>query len=60
MNRNDAELWSGAVLLVLAAVLLVAPIVVALRYTVVLFVVAVLGLALGSVLVGLSRRGRAV
>lgn len=60
MNRNDAELWGGVALLLLGALLLFAPIVVTLRYTVVLVLVAVVGLAIGSVLVGLSRRGRAV
>ncbi len=60
MNRNDAELWGGVALLLLGGLLLFAPIVVTLRYTLVLLVVAVAGLAVGSVLVGLSRRGRAV
>ena len=60
MNRNDAELWGGAAVILLGAVLLLAPIFVALRYTFLLLIVGVVGLAVGSVLVGLSRRGRAV
>lgn len=60
MDRDTAELWSGAALIATAGVLLFAPIVVGLEYTIVLFVVAVVALAAGATLVGLSRRGRAV
>ena len=60
MNRNDLELWSGAAAIALAIVLLFAPLVLALEYTVLLYVVGVVGLALGATLIGLSRRGRAV
>ena len=60
MDTDTAELWGGAGLLVLAALALLAPLLVAVEYTLPLFVVAVIGLAVGAVLVGLSRRGRAV
>lgn len=60
MDTDDAELWSGAILLLIAAVSLVAPLALAFRYTMPLFLFAVVALAAGSVLVGLSRRGRAV
>lgn len=60
MNRDDAELWGGAVLLVLAGALLFAPLVMNWRYTTILLAVGVLGAAAGALLVGLSRRGRAV
>ncbi|WP_134670658.1 hypothetical protein [Halorussus marinus] len=60
MDRDKLEFWGGAALLVLAGVTLFAPLILAARYTLVLLVVGVLGLAAGAVLVGLSRRGRAV
>lgn len=60
MNRDEMEFWSGAVLIVLGGILLFAPLVAAVQYTLILLAVGVLGLALGAVLVGLSRRGRAV
>ena len=60
MDRDDAELWGGGLLFVLGTLLLFAPLVMNWRYTTILLAVAVLGLAAGSVLVGLSRRGRAV
>jgi len=50
----------GTATIVLAGVVLFAPLILAARYTLLLLVVGVLGLAAGSVLVGLSRRGRAV
>lgn len=60
MDRDDAELWGGAILLVLGGLLLFAPLVMDWRYTRILLVVGVLGAAAGALLVGLSRRGRAV
>lgn len=60
MDWNAVELWGGAALILFGGLLLVSPVFVALRYTVLLLVVGVLVLALGSVLVGLSRKGRAV
>lgn len=60
MNRDEMEFWGGAVLIVLGGILLFAPLVAAVEYTLILLVVGVLGLALGSVLIGLSQRGRAV
>lgn len=58
---DDAtQLWGGAILIVLGGLILFAPLVLAVRYTSLLLVIAVLVLAGGSVLVGLSRRGRAV
>lgn len=60
MDRDTLELWGGGLIIVLAGLLLFAPLVVAAEYTLILLVVGVLGLALGALLVGLSRRGRAV
>ena len=58
---DDAtQLWGGTVLFVLGALVLFAPLVLDLAYTTLLLAVAVLVLAVGSVLVGLSRRGRSV
>ena len=54
------QLWGGAGLIVLGALILFAPLVLDLTYTTLLLSVAVLVLAAGSVLVGLSQRGRAV
>ena len=59
MNVNDAELWSGAGIILLGAVALVAPLFVAIEYTLPLFIAAVLALVAGSLLVGWSRKGRA-
>lgn len=59
MNVNAVELWGGATMLVLSAVLLMAPfVVVVLEHTLPLLVVSIMGIAVGSVLIGLSRRGR--
>ena len=52
--------WVGTVLFVVGAVVLFAPLVFDLAYTTLLLAVAVLVLAAGSVLVGLSRRGQSV
>lgn len=57
---DETQLWSGAILIGLGGLVLFAPLVLDLQYTAVLLVVAVLALALGSLLVGWSRRGRAV
>lgn len=57
---DKTQLWGGAALIVVGGVILFAPLVLALRYTSLLLVVAVLVLAAGSLLVGLSRRGRPV
>lgn len=58
---DDAtQLWSGTILFLLGAVVLFAPLVLDLAYTTLLLATAVLVLAVGSVLVGLSRRGRSV
>lgn len=57
---DDTQLWGGAGLIVLGGLILFAPLVLDLGYTSLLLVVAVLVLAAGSVLVGLSQRGRAV
>lgn len=57
---DQTQLWSGAILIVLGGLVLFAPLALDLTYTSLLLVVAVLGLAAGSLLVGLSRRGRAV
>ncbi|WP_132058371.1 hypothetical protein [Halorussus amylolyticus] len=60
MNRETLEFWGGAGIIVLAGILLFAPLVIAAEYTFVLLVIGVLGLAVGALLVGLSQRGRAV
>lgn len=57
---DDTQLWGGAALILLGGLILFGPLVLNLRYTTILLAVAVLVLAAGSVLVGLSRRGRAV
>ena len=57
---DDTQLWGGAGLIVLGGLILFAPLVLDLTYTSLLLAVAVLVLAAGSVLVGLSQRGRAV
>lgn len=57
---DQTQFWGGAVLLVLGAVVLFSPLVMELQYTLLLFAVAVLVLAGGALLIGMSRRGRAV
>jgi hypothetical protein len=57
---DKTQLRAGVALLLLGGVILFAPQLLALRYSSVLLVVAVLVLATGALLVGLSRRGRAV
>ncbi|MFC4450094.1 hypothetical protein [Halorussus aquaticus] len=58
---DDAtQLWGGVGLIVVGALVLFAPLVLNLTYTTLLLSAAVLVLAAGSLLVGLSRRGRAV
>jgi len=57
---DETQLWGGIALLVVGAIVLFSPQVLELRYTLVLLAVSVLVLAGGAVLVGLSRRGRAV
>jgi len=57
---DKTQLWGGAALILLGGVILFVPQLLALGYTPVLLVVAVLVLAAGALLVGLSRRGRAV
>lgn len=57
---DGTQLWGGIALLVVGAVVLFSPLVMELRYTLILLAVAVLVLAGGALLVGLSRRGRAV
>lgn len=57
---DDTQLWGGAGLIVLGALVLFAPLVLNLAYTTLLLSAAVLVLAAGSLLIGLSRRGRAV
>ena len=56
---DDTQLWGGAGLIVVGALVLFAPLVLNLGYTTLLLAVAVLVLAAGSLLVGMSRRGRA-
>ncbi|WP_115862951.1 hypothetical protein [Halorussus litoreus] len=57
---DETQLWTGIALLVVGAIVLFSPQVLELRYTLVLLAVSVLILAGGALLVGLSRRGRAV
>lgn len=59
MNRNDWELTVGSVLLIAAALALFAPLVSAVVYPDVVLIGVTLVAALGVVLIGLSRRGRA-
>jgi len=57
---DETQLWVGIALLVVGGIVLFSPQVLELRYTMVLLAVSVLVLAGGALLVGLSRRGRAV
>ncbi|WP_244605284.1 hypothetical protein [Halorussus halobius] len=57
---DETQLRGGIALLVVGAVVLFSPLVMELRYTLLLLAAAVLVLAGGALLVGLSRRGRAV
>lgn len=57
---NRTQFWSGIVLLVVSAAVLFAAIFMSADYSAVALIAVVIGLAIGSVLVGLSRRGRAV
>ena len=59
MNRNDWELTIGSVLLIAAALVMFAPLVSAVAYPDLTLVVVTLVAAVGVVLIGLSRRGRA-
>lgn len=59
MEVDSAELWGGIAVLVVSAGVLFSPLVAGLEYTIVVLVAGVAGLAVGSLLVGLSRRGRA-
>ena len=58
MDTDTSQYWGGAALIVLAGLLLFAPLVLDWRYTNLLLAVAVLGLAAGAMLLGWSRRGR--
>lgn len=58
MDMDAGQYWGGTVLIVLAGLLLFAPLVLDWRYTNLLLAVAVLGLAAGTILIGWSRRGR--
>lgn len=57
---DETQFRSGAALIVVAGLILFAPLVLDVAYDLLLLAVAVLGLAAGSVLIGLSQRGRAV
>lgn len=57
---DETQFRGGVGLIVVAGLILFAPLVLDIAYDLVLLAVAVLGLAAGSILVGLSRRGRAV
>lgn len=59
MNRNDWELTVGSVLLIAAALVLFASLVSAVAYPDVVLVAVTFVAAVGVVLIGLSRRGRA-
>ena len=57
---DSTQLWGGAGLLLVGALILFAPLLLELAYTTILLSVAVLVLAGGALLIGLSQRGRAV
>lgn len=59
MNRNDWELTVGSVFLIAAALVLFAPLVADVVYPNLVLVAVTLVAAVGVVLIGLSRRGRA-
>lgn len=58
--NDDTQLWSGTGLIVLGTIIMFAPLVFDLTYTTLLLSAAVLVLAAGALLIGWSRRGRAV
>lgn len=58
--EDSTQLWGGAGLILVGALILFAPLLLELAYTTILLSVAVLVLAGGALLIGLSRRGRAV
>lgn len=58
MDRNDWELTSGALLILLAGIALFAPLVSTLTYPDFVLIAVTLVAAVGVILVGLSRRGR--
>ena len=58
--EDETQLWGGAGLITIGGVILFAPLVLNLTYTTLLLSAAVLVLAAGALLIGLSRRGRAV
>ncbi|WP_276301080.1 hypothetical protein [Halorussus lipolyticus] len=57
---DSTQLWGGAGLILVGALILFAPLLLELAYTTILLSVAVLVLAGGALLIGLSQRGRAV
>lgn len=59
MNRNVWELTAGSVLIVAAALVLFAPLVADVAYPDLVLAAVTIVAAVGVVLVGLSRRGRA-
>ena len=59
MNRNDWELTVGSVLLIAAALVLFAPLLSDVGYPDLVLAAVTLVAAVGVVLIGLSRRGRA-
>lgn len=58
--EDETQLWGGAVLIIIGGLVLFAPLILELTYTTLLLSAAVLVLAAGALLIGLSRRGRAV
>jgi hypothetical protein len=58
--EDETQLWGGAGLIVIGGIILFAPLLLDLTYTTLLLSAAVLILAAGAFLIGLSRRGRAV
>ena len=60
MNRNEWELAVGSILIIAAGIALFAPLVSGVSYPDLALIVVTFIAAVGVVLVGLSRRGRAV
>ncbi|WP_415378931.1 hypothetical protein [Halosimplex sp. TS25] len=56
MDNTTAEFWGGVVMLAVGAVLLFAPVALAVEYTLAVLLVGTLGLVGGSPLIALSRR----
>lgn len=60
MNETKVRFWGGLLLILLSTLILFSSLTLSTRLSALVLVVVVAGLAAGSLLVGFSRRGRAV